>query len=134
MDLNLSELEGDIGRLSLQQEQIQKAKNTFYLHGAGDSSGGESDGGKRRTWGSNSASSGCGNSGRNQWGPPRPFLAEKEPTPSRSIFNGKGAAQDNGPTNGNSMPSSSFRLHTNVDSQGNRLFSRNRQVVELKFE
>jgi len=139
MDTNLSELESDISRLSLQQEQIHKVKNQFFLHG--DSNPApvvDSDTAKRKTW---TVPSGAGgSSGRSQWGPPKPYSTEsssQEPVTQRpSLYNGGSRPQINNPqsqpvpvnsftgTNGSGSGAGSFRLHSNADSQGNRLFSR----------
>lgn len=141
MDTSLTELETDIGRLTHQQEQIRRQ---FFLHGDQPGSGAHSannDTAKRKTW---TVPSGGGSGGssapinvaqpRSQWGSPKLYSDgdnnQSEATPPR-VYNGDArpaphprSAPSSSGSNSSLSYSSSFRLHSNADTQGNRLFGR----------
>jgi hypothetical protein len=124
MDTSLTELESDISRLSLQQEKIQRQ---FFLHG---DSGSDSAPRKKVSSGG-PPSVQPPPSARSQWSTPKPFVessSSDESTPrgnGGSAYNGDSRgrpAMRSGPNSIN-YASPSFRLHSNADTQGNRLFS-----------
>ncbi|CAL8144364.1 unnamed protein product [Orchesella dallaii] len=148
MDTSLTELETDIGRLTHQQEQIRRQ---FFLHGDQASSGAggahsSNDTAKRKTW-SVPMGGGGGSSNtnvaqpRSQWGSPKTYSDSDNPretTPPRVTYNGDvrtaaapqvpprsaSTSSGSGANAGSLSYSSSFRLHSNADTQGNRLFGR----------
>lgn len=151
MDCSLTELETDIGRLTQQQDQIRRQ---FFLHGDQGGSGGthssnsNNDTAKRKTWtvpisggrGVTNSTSANVSQSRSQWGNPKPYSdsdnALNEPTPPpRVAYNGdvrtanaphlpSRSAPSSSGSNSSLSYSSSFRLHSNADTQGNRLFGR----------
>jgi len=120
----------------------------------GSSSNNAAETAKRKTWnvtasggnsvvnsGNLSISNGGSSNIRNQWGPPKqPFSGNSDVTVNETpvVYNGEVRTYVPNTTNkptppskpsgnfnsGSSSTNSSFRLHSNSDSQGNRLFSR----------
>jgi len=130
METSLTELESDISKLANQQERMQR--QTFFLHGEPP----QSESAKRRTWTVPSEVAppkGIPPSARSQWGTPKAFAessSSDESTPRG--YNGdtrKSAPNSASSRNGSNSSMSftpSFRLHSNADSQGNRLFNKAR--------
>lgn len=132
MDTSLTELESDISRLAIQQEKIQRQ---FFLHGDPPSDSGR----RKKVPNVGNVSSVPPASLRSQWGAPKPFAEssssdESTPRGRGSVYNGdsRGRAQTTGDNSSiNNYASPSFRLHSNSDTQGNRLFSAPRYEYHL---
>jgi hypothetical protein len=136
METSLTELESDISKLANQQERMHR--QTFFLHGEPP----QSESSKRRTWGAPSEGppKGIPPSARSQWGTPKAFAessSSDESTPRGyvgvELRNNKptpiSTSSRNGSNSSMSYTTPSFRLHSNADSQGNRLFNKARWVL-----
>lgn len=136
MDTSLVELESDISRLAIQHEKIQRQ---FFLHGDPPNDSARSR--KKVPSGPSMPPS----SGRSQWGAPKPFdsSSSDESTPRGSAGGGGGGVYNGDSNRGRPTPRSgsnsinyaspSFRLHSNSETQGNRLFSNTRYSIKFKL-
>ncbi|XP_035706191.1 patronin isoform X5 [Folsomia candida] len=137
MDTSLVELESDISRLAIQHEKIQRQ---FFLHGDPPNDSARSR--KKVPSGPSMPPS----SGRSQWGAPKPFdsSSSDESTPRGSAGGGGGGVYNGDSNRGRPTPRSgsnsinyaspSFRLHSNSETQGNRLFSNTSEQIERALE
>lgn len=123
MDTSLTELESDISRLTLQQERIQRQ---FFLHGDHEASR------RKKVLNDGGMYSAPHSSGRSQWGVPKPFpdssSSDESSARVTNVYNGDPRTPQSSRAGSNSIQygSSSFRLHSNSDIQGTRLFTTTR--------
>jgi len=139
LETSLTELNSDLRRFpgSGQREQIQRQ---FFLHanpqeGGGHYSSPPADTSRRKTWNipGNNESGGV-QSLRNHWSAPRSIYDHVRESPPRD-YDGASRSSSSAPYGARTMngggdvdnsnyKNNTFRLHSNADYQGNRLFSR----------